>query len=302
MFKKTPLKTDQRNRSSARVNGKPAVTVMNGYLLSKWKKPYTLTFLFLIGLQANAASFEKHLEKMKSVLRKDQRCDIAIVTVPANEEEKRKDYNWPDRVLCAGYLTFNEGTMSERSGCTAFVFNVNTGLVYPLIKTHPYDIAEGQKCDARGASQLMMKVFMTSHEENKKTTVSLGDKFSLQEDGGWRRQVLYVSEYGKPLQAWLKAYKGEPKVETIENKTSKKNQKHVELEVEQQKLNQEYEKTFSKFKSNRSIASSVNERECTYEVCRPFLIESDMDYNSIKYQTCVRACEETHQAETGKIK
>ncbi|HEX7673145.1 MAG TPA: hypothetical protein VF412_03190 [Bdellovibrio sp.] len=110
--------------------------------------------LFGASLSAKAGSLDEYMEKMKSVIEKDGRCEFAVAQVPSGDR-KEQTMLWPKVVACLGDITVAAGTMNEKSGCGAFYFNPFTLKIDGVGSNGRMKIANGKKCVDGGLEEVM---------------------------------------------------------------------------------------------------------------------------------------------------
>ena len=102
-------------------------------------------------------TLDDYLARMKSVIEKDDRCEFAVVSIPKKRESK---FLWPHSAACVGGLTFNAGTMQEKTGCTAFVLDVDNLKISPLMDRIGYNVAEGKGCRSGGFESVIASTLL----------------------------------------------------------------------------------------------------------------------------------------------
>jgi hypothetical protein len=131
-----------------------------------------LSFAVLfVSAYASADALDDYLSKMKNAIQRDERCEFAMVSVPKKRESKAL---WPHSAVCVGGLTLNAGTMQEKSGCAAFVLNVDNLQINPLVDRLGYNVADGQKCRAGGFESVISSGLLNDCA----TTSNLGKNFA----------------------------------------------------------------------------------------------------------------------------
>lgn len=117
-------------------------------------KPLLILTLILFPKYSFADPLNDYLEKMKSVVAKDGRCDFGVVQVPTGKHATNKSL-WPTTVACIGNITLNGGTMKERSGCGAFHLDTDDLTTKGVGSEGRMKIANGKKCSDGGFEEVM---------------------------------------------------------------------------------------------------------------------------------------------------
>lgn len=166
-------------------------------------KILTLILISIIASFAKADQLDDHLEKMKSVIEKDDRCEFSVVTIP--KDRTRKDV-WPRGAVCVGTIGFNQGTMKERSGCGAFYLNTNNLIMSSLIPQLDYNMAENKKCRLGGFEAVMDDLLFTDNTVTPSKRVPVKWAFTSAyrlPDSEFDVQLIYVNQTVEKFRDWF---------------------------------------------------------------------------------------------------
>jgi hypothetical protein len=123
----------------------------------------TVTLLFLLFLplkQSFAADLNAHLAKMQVAIAHSEIPYFCVASVPNGNHQSNPSF-FPSTAVCIGDLILAKGTMHEKHGCTAFVLDVNSLDVIPLIPDLGFNMAENKPCPKGGLEAVLNDTLMT---------------------------------------------------------------------------------------------------------------------------------------------
>lgn len=195
-------------------------------------------FLFSIPFFSHAETLESRLEKMKSLVAKDGRCEFGVVNVPTGKYKDAIPF-WPKTIECIGDVTIGEGTMNERSGCAYFKFDPYAGDIH----TNRFPkIAEDKLCSNGGLEEVMgMTKYVLTNYKSDPSGISTSEI-------GWyfygsiefmEPRILYTKSNSSKYEDWFKKKRvlWLAHETAVEIKKKDAEAKHREREVANEKRN-----------------------------------------------------------------
>lgn len=123
---------------------------------------WILPFLFFVSSTCLAAGLDEHLDKLRSVVQKDGRCDFAVVSIPKGKNKDNPIF-WPKRAVCVSTLYLDKGTLKQRHGCMAFLFDANRLDSFPLLQGYDFNMAVDKPCEEGGLEAVMSDLLFTDN-------------------------------------------------------------------------------------------------------------------------------------------
>jgi hypothetical protein len=133
---------------------------------------------------------------IRTFVKKGNRCDVAVFEVVREKKIRKRIGRTPQFVYCIGDLVFEEGTINEHRGCSAFVWNLDSNTTDPLT-AFGYNTVK-KSCGDGGVEDVLKDHLLTT-PDGKKLTVRSRFEAASSKDGVAREVVFSEKESYKPL-------------------------------------------------------------------------------------------------------
>lgn len=114
----------------------------------------------LLSLSVYADELDERIKKIEKLIVEHNAAFMCVASVP-KAQHRDNQRAWPKSAVCIGDLIFDKGTLREKSGCTAFIFDANNSTTMPLIPGYGYNIVTGKKCEDGGFEAVMQDTLLT---------------------------------------------------------------------------------------------------------------------------------------------